>query len=1388
MKKTSSFLCLLFILCCLLPMLVFAEAENNNLLDNGGFEMLDSAGDAVDWYPLAYRNQEGYSRMTVSSERAHSGQYSALIENASLNDARLICTVHVEPETLYRLSGYVWVESMGEDGNGANLAIEDVYAFSDRLYTGDGDWQFIEWFGETGEQQTELPLAVRIGGYGSESIGKAYFDDIVLEKIAELPTGVTASVWYNAPSQASEAVEEVNGNTAAQKNILWFVLCAFAFLLLYAFSRPLLVKQSNRIIPYLFGMLLLIALAVRLFLGYQVSGYEVDINCFLAWSTRMAQKGPMGFYSPATYFCDYPPGGMLLLWPAGLMLDAAGFENSSLSILIVKFMPILCDLLGAIVLFAFAKKRISNTSALIIATLYALNPAVLVNGAAWGQMDSALALLLMLTTLFAMEKKWHFALPMFIVSALVKPQALLFTPVGGIWLLMCLCSKQTKSERHAQWKHMGIGLGASVLAALAIVVPFSLNPELDSGWLFKLYSDTLSSYAYTTLNTANLYYLISDNRSTWTSLTAQIPLLLPAMTAAFSAAIAAALLIRQKIRKQAVTIQNKQVQLSLLSGLFALVQVVLCFIPADYSVYGYAMMGYLFAFALLCMLKDQRAEHLPFYMALVLIGIYVLGIKMHERYLFPALLLLLLAYITTKDRRMLVLCVGFSITTFINTAIVLNNSIVLGREFGHMNLDTLGLNIVLCISNLLLCAYAGWIGAFGIRKEKALEVPAQAGERSTDIPPSYQQMLLSPKNARLSLRYQDWLIMGITTLLYAVLAFSHLGSTAAPQPGWVSTSAEEQVVFDLGHSQTFSVQYYAGVSYNDFSISVSEDGVHWSQNHPCRMEQGLCYRWNYAVKAETVDGQTEYPKYVNADEILWLTGKYLRLNAEEAGLNLFEIVARGKDGTNLPLTLLEHTGANNQMLSEAKPVEDLINESFTCVGEPSWYNGTYFDEIYHARTAYEHLHGIAPYETTHPPLGKLIMSLGIALFGMTPFGWRFAGAFIGVLMLPALYLLALQLTKKRSLATVAMLAFTFDLMHFTQTRIATIDSFPVFFIIVSFWFMTRYMQTDVFAIPKDEKPRLWNQTFWKSLIPLALCGIMMGLSIASKWIGFYSAAGLAVLFFVAIFRQYRASNAAYSLELNEEAVAALNEEQRKRLQGAQEFTLKRILITCGFCVLFFVLVPAAIYYLSYIPYLSPTGPVSIKRIVAAQESMLSYHSTPGLGMDHPFHSPWWQWPLILKPMWFAQDDFEPAGFASTIMCMGNPWVFYVGAVCMIGVLLAFILKYVSVKNGLSLRRGNGDMTLPVIVIGFLAQYLPWVLVPRGMYIYHYFASLPFIILATVWMLNLLPQSKRKLRLGIMVAYVGMSILFFILFFPYASGTLTSTQWLDAMKWFPKIYY
>ena len=626
---------------------------------------------------------------------------------------------------------------------------------------------------------------------------------------------------------------------------------------------------------------------------------------------------------------------------------------------------------------------------------------------------------------------------------------------------------------HAQWKSAGLGLGLAALVAVAIIVPFSVRQS--PGWLIRLYAETLSSYAYATLNTANLYYLIGAN---WTSLEAHIPTALPLVTAL--AAMSGGLWLLLSGETPSLRSQPRRSALGALCLLLALYQFGLTFFGGNYTAYGYGMMAFAFLLAAVCLAFDRQASHLPFYLALSLILIYVLGLKVHERYLLPALPLLLIAYVLTRDRRLLALCVGFSITTFINTAIVLDNAILFGAEMGHLNDDTLVLNDVLCVLNLLLCGFSIWVAYTGLRPSAAPQ-PQEAGPA---VPPSYERMLLSPRDARLHLTLRDYLVMGITCVVYGVLAFTNLGSTVAPQTGWVSTSPDEQIVFDLGESTRFSLLYYAGVSYNDFSVSTSDDGVTWSAETPCRMREGLCYRWLYALQSTQSDGEVAYLSD-SPTSVVWFTGRYLRLNACEAGLNLWEIVARDENGQTLPLTIVSHTGAREGVLESEKPVENLIDEQDTCVGEPGWYNGTYFDEIYHARTAYEHLHGQAPYETTHPPLGKLLMSVGIAIFGMTPFGWRFAGALIGVLMLPVLYLLALQLTHKRSIATVSMVAFSLDLMHYTQTRIATIDSFPVFFILLSYLCMVRYLQTDLFAADA-EKPRLFDRCLRRSLIPLAL--------------------------------------------------------------------------------------------------------------------------------------------------------------------------------------------------------------------------------------------------------------------------------------------------------------
>ena len=55
------------------------------------------------------------------------------------------------------------------------------------------------------------------------------------------------------------------------------------------------------------------------------------------------------------------------------------------------------------------------------------------------------------------------------------------------------------------------------------------------------------------------------------------------------------------------------------------------------------------------------------------------------------------------------------------------------------------------------------------------------------------------------------------------------------------------------------------------------------------------------------------------------------------------------------------------------------------------------------------------------------MSLGILLFGMTPFGWRFMGTLFGVGMLPLLYVFLKNLFGRTSIAACGTILLAADL-------------------------------------------------------------------------------------------------------------------------------------------------------------------------------------------------------------------------------------------------------------------------------------------------------------------------------------------------------------------------
>lgn len=493
------------------------------------------------------------------------------------------------------------------------------------------------------------------------------------------------------------------------------------------------------------------------------------------------------------------------------------------------------------------------------------------------------------------------------------------------------------------------------------------------------------------------------------------------------------------------------------------------------------------------------------------------------------------------------------------------------------------------------------------------------------------------------------------------------------------------------------------------------------------------------------------------------------------------------------------------MLSGPEDAVNLCDEQDTLEGEPGWWNSCYFDEIYHARTAYEHLHGLTTYETSHPPLGKVIMSLGIAIFGMCPFGWRVMGALCGVLMLPAVYMLARLIIKKRKYAIGAIALFACDLMHFTQTRIATIDSYVVLFILWSIYCMWYWMRQDYF-----------NAKYWRTMIPLMLSGMFMGLSIASKWTGCYNGVGLAVMFFGTIILRFMQCRKAKTLLSDEATLQTLSAEKTASLESIKKHGNTKLLISVASCIVFFIAIPLAIYYASYIPYFKYDGGVTVEKVIRAAVGdyfktgvldascgMLGYHSTPGLGMDHPFYSPWYEWPFILKPMWYYSDSYAQADTASSIMSMGNPavwWTGFAGVICAVG------MCYVYVRSrAFRIRQTGADYTIQGhgvqwLLVALLAQYLPWMLVPRGTYIYHYFACVPITVLCLMAVLSAaeecacirrsaIPEGakdEKKINIffRVIVALLIASALFlFIAFFPYASGVTVSREWLEKMRWF-----
>lgn len=601
---------------------------------------------------------------------------------------------------------------------------------------------------------------------------------------------------------------------------------------------------------------------------------------------------------------------------------------------------------------------------------------------------------------------------------------------------------------------------------------------------------------------------------------------------------------------------------------------------------------------------------------------------------------------------------------------------------------------------------------------------------------------------------KDALPLLLITAIYALTAFAHLGSLSAPQSAQ-SFSQTSTVVFELDQAITLSgVGWYTGLGTGEYSLEVSADGEHWqalqivdevsedngvtwypkgSGQDTQELQTREAYYWTDVAEGASPGSVRSIRQSYNTlfkwrqihiQDSRTVQAKYLRLTGfpGKPPLELGELALYDETGALIPVDL------------SSSP---LFDEQDTVPEHSTYYDSAYFDEIYHPRTALEHIRNIKPYEISHPPLGKLIMSVGIRMFGMTPFGWRFMGTLFGVAMLPLLYVFLKNLFGKTLVASCGTILFAADFMHLTQTRIGTIDTYGVFFILLMYYFMYRYL-----ALPA-------GSSFGKCALPLFFSGLFWGIGAASKWTVVYGCVGLVVLYFLGLWMKLR-------------------DWPREQRQVCRAWTVKILL----FSVLCFALIPAVIYTLSYWPYSQANGDTSLRGLIDVmldnQKYMFTYHK--GVTDSHPYSSRWYQWILNIRPILYYLDTSVP-GMKTAFGAFSNPVVCWAGLLAVVSAAVQMV------------RRRCGQALF--IVIGYLSQLVPWMFIGRITFEYHYFPSILFLTIALAYVFNDLAELRPPRWKGAVYGVTGGAVALYALFYPVLVGVTVPT-WYSAvfLRWMP----
>ncbi|GAA1217407.1 phospholipid carrier-dependent glycosyltransferase [Microbacterium maritypicum] len=406
----------------------------------------------------------------------------------------------------------------------------------------------------------------------------------------------------------------------------------------------------------------------------------------------------------------------------------------------------------------------------------------------------------------------------------------------------------------------------------------------------------------------------------------------------------------------------------------------------------------------------------------------------------------------------------------------------------------------------------------------------------------------------------------------------------------------------------------------------------------------------------------------------------------------------------------------------------------------------------------------------HPPLGKWLIALGMAIGGPdNSAGWRLATALLGTASVLLVYLIARRLSSSVVVASVAGTLLAIDGLSIVMSRIALLDGILTFFVLLGVLFVIIDRQRTIPVLERrdpDKPDPFWGPVLWRRPWLIA-AGTALGAASAVKWSGLYVLAGFGLYVVVtdALARR-RAGVVLWP------TAAAFR-------QGPVSFVL--------------LVFPAlAVYLISWTGWLVTAGgydrqsdPNPLIALWKYHESMLGFHV--GLTRGHPYASPAWEWPLLLRPtaVWV---DSDPTG-CGTDHCIGvisaipNPLIWYAG------VAAAIYLLYRLVRGWITRRPVGPELSIPLV--GLAVTYVPWLMFPdRTIFQFYTVVMMPFLVIALAMTLRIIagtredPLHRRQSGERTVMIFLAFVVLVSAFFLPLWTGMSVPYEFWLLHNWLP----